>query len=81
MWPKKTNGFHGGLWAVQLATDVQLQAETRVRKLGEKLTLEKNMQLSTTLLTLRLADKVKKQDNKLETLACHFAKLRVCKLL
>lgn len=38
------------------------------------------MKLSTTLLTLRLADKVGEQD-KLETLACHFAKVGGYKLM
>lgn len=33
------------------------------------------MWLSTTLLALGPGDKVEKQDNKLETLVCHSAKL------
>ena len=33
------------------------------------------MQLSTTLLASGLIDKVREQDNKLETIACHFVKL------
>ena len=46
-----------------------------MRKLGEQLKLEKDVQLSTTLLASGLTDKVGEQNNKLETLACHFAKL------
>ena len=41
----------------------------------EELTLEKAVQLSTILPASELADKVREQDNKLETIACHFAKL------
>lgn len=41
----------------------------------EELTLEKAVQLSTILPASELADKVSEQDNKLETIACHFAKL------
>ena len=41
----------------------------------EKLRLKKDMQLSTTLLAVGSADKVGEQDDKLVTLACHFAKL------
>lgn len=37
--------------------------------------LEKKLQLSTTLLVLELADKMEEQNNKLDILACHFAKL------
>lgn len=36
----------------ELGTDVHLGAETQVRKLEEELRLEKDMQLSTTLLAL-----------------------------
>lgn len=39
------------------------------------------MWISTTLLASRLADKVGEQDNKLENLACYFAKVGGCKLL
>lgn len=60
------------LWVVQLATDTQLEAEAQVRKLEELLSLEKVF--STTLLASRLAHKVGEQNN-VETLACHFAKL------
>ena len=49
------------LWAVQPATDAQLEAEAWVRELEEELKLEKNVQLSTALLALWLADKVKEQ--------------------
>lgn len=37
------------LWALQLATDAQLDAEDQIRKLEEELSLEKDMQLPTTL--------------------------------
>lgn len=47
----------------------------------EELKLEKNMQLSTTLLAPGLADKVQEQNNKLETFMCHLAKLGGHKLL
>ena len=40
-----------------------------------------SVQLSTTVLALGLADKVAEQDNKLESLACHFANLGWCQLL
>lgn len=40
------------LWAVQLDTNVQPEAEARDRKLGELLRLKKNMCLSTYLLSL-----------------------------
>ena len=38
------------LWAVQLATDAQLEAEARVRKFEEMLRLEKDVKLFATLL-------------------------------
>lgn len=37
-------------WAVQLATDAQLEAKAQIRKLEEQLRLGKDMQLFTTLL-------------------------------
>lgn len=63
------------LWAVQLATDAQLEAETWVGKLEKELRLEKDMCLSTALLASGLADKVGKKNNKLEILVCHFENL------
>ena len=62
------------LWAVGLDTDAQLEAEAQVRELEEELRLETDMQLTTTLLTLGMAEKLEEQDYKLENLACHFAK-------
>ena len=63
-------------------TDVQLQVEAKSQKLEEELTLEKDVQVSTTLLALWLTDKVEEQDNnknnkdnKLENFVCFFAKL------
>lgn len=61
------------LWTVRLRIDVQLEDATQVSKLEEKLRLEKDVQLSTTLL-LELGDMVREQDT-WETLSCHFAKL------
>ena len=61
--------------------DTQLEAETQLRKLEEELNFEKDMQLSTTLVHSGLADKVGEQDNKLETLLYHFAKLGEYQLL
>lgn len=46
-----------------------------MRKLADKLRLEKDVKMFTSLLTLVLSDKMGKQDNKLEALGCHFAKL------
>lgn len=63
------------MWTIWLDTNVQLEAETQIRKLEGKLRLEKDMQLSTTLLASRLAYKVGRQDNNLETLAGCFANL------
>ena len=45
------------LWAVQLATNAQLEAEAPVRK------FEKHMTASTTELVSGLEDKVGEQDN------------------
>ena len=45
-------------------------------KLEEELRLEKNVWVSMTLLALGLEDKVGEQDDKLESLRFHFAKLR-----
>lgn len=67
-------------WTVQLDTDVQLEAKTQVRKLEEEFRLETDMWLSSTLLDLGLADKVREQDNEWGTLVCHFSKFGVCKL-
>lgn len=47
--------------------NAQLEAGAKVRKLGEKLKLEKD-RMSTTLLALGLADRVGEQGNKLETI-------------
>ena len=68
------------LWAVQVANDAQLEAKAQVTVLEEELRLEKDVWLSTTLLASGLAEEVGKQDNRLETLACRFAKLGGCKL-
>ena len=78
------NGCHSGLASTEgrpLATDAQLEAEARVRQLEEELKLEKNVQVSTALPALGLADKMREQDCKLEILACHMAKLGEHKLL
>ena len=40
------------LWAVWMATNTQLEAKAQGRKLEEELRLEKDVQLSTTLLAL-----------------------------
>ena len=50
------------LWAVLLATSVQLEVEAPVRKL-EDLKLGKHLGVSTTLPFWELADKVGEQDN------------------
>ena len=65
-----TTGDWPLLWAVWL------KAETRVRKLEEK--VKKDMWLFTTLLASGLPDKMGEQDNKLESSECHFAKLGGC---
>ena len=67
------------LWAVWLATDAQLKPEDPVRKL-EEWKLGKDIWLSTTMLALELADNVREQDTKLESLAWNFAKLGGYKL-
>lgn len=47
------------LWAVQLATHAQLEAETQLRELDRKLRFDKDMQLSTTpFVSLALTDRV-----------------------
>ena len=46
-----------------------------VRKLEEGLRLEKDVHVSTTLLTLGRAEKVGEQDNELEPFTCCFARL------
>ena len=55
LWQRKqTNGCHSGLVSTagkSLDTDAQLQAEAQVRKL-EELRLEKDVWVSTALLTL-----------------------------
>lgn len=53
-------------WAVRLATYAQPEAEAQVRKLEEK-----NVWLFTTLPTLGWQTGGE-EDNKSETLACHF---------
>lgn len=55
------------LWAFRLAPDAQLEFEAQAKELEEELRLEKDMWLSTTLLTSGLADWVGGKDNKLET--------------
>lgn len=69
------------LWTVWLDTDAQLEAEPQIRKLEEQLRLERGIWLFTTLLASGTADKMGKQDNKLESLASHFAKLGRAQLL
>lgn len=63
------------LWAVWLNVDAPLEAEAQVRKLGEELKVEKDVQLSTTLLASGLTDKVEELNNILENVLCHFVKL------
>lgn len=46
-----------------------------VRKLEEGLRLEKDVHVSTALLTLGRAEKVGEQDNELEPFTCCFARL------
>lgn len=46
-----------------LATDVQLEAEARMRKLKKELKLEKDIRVSTTLLASGLADAVEEQNS------------------
>lgn len=67
------------LWAVLLATNAQQEDETRFRKLEEP-RLEKDVQLFTSLIPLEIAEQVREQDKKVETLVYHFAKLGGCKL-
>lgn len=62
-------------WAGQLATDAQLKAEVWVRKLEEELKLEKDMGVSSALLASGLEDKLREQDDKLESSACCFARI------
>lgn len=62
------------LWAVWLDMDAQLKAEVQVRKLEEELRLKKSIWLFTTLLPSGLTDEMGEQ-GKLETSACHRAKL------
>ena len=78
------NGCHRGLpllWGVWLASDAQLEAEAQVRKMEEELSLEKDVQLSTTLLTSGLEDEVEEQHKNLVTLVCPFSKQGGHKLL
>ena len=63
-----------------MTTEAQLEAEARVRKLEEELSLERDMPLSTALLASGLGDKVGEQDNQSETLPHPLAKLGGCKL-
>lgn len=46
-----------------LATDVQLEAEARIRKLKKELKLEKDIRLPTTLLASGRADGVEEQNS------------------
>lgn len=55
-----------------LATDVQLEAEARIRKLKKELKLEKDIRLPTTLLA---SDGLMELKSK-TALACSFAKRR-----
>lgn len=66
-----TKAEKGELWLPQRAglcygqfTNVQLDTKGQGRKLEEELRLKKNIQLSTTLLTSGLTDKMGEQDNK-----------------
>ena len=63
------------LWADCLDSDAELESKTQVRKLEEELRLEKDVWLSAMLLASGQSRKVEEQDNKLETVVCHFAKL------
>lgn len=63
------------LWAVQLATNAQLEAEAQFRKLEDELKLREQHAVFYYSTSSGLADKVEEQNNSLETLACHFAKL------
>lgn len=54
-----------------LATSARLEAEAQVRKQEEGLLLENGVWMSTTLLAVRLADKMGEQDKTLEILMCH----------
>lgn len=47
------------------------EAEAQVRKQEEGLLLENHVWMSTTLLAVRLADKMGDQDKTLEILTCH----------
>lgn len=67
------------LWAVWLGIDAQLKAEVQVRKLEGELRLKKNIWFFTTLLPSGLADEMGEQEE-LETLACHLAKLEAYKV-
>lgn len=67
-------------WVAWLATYGQVEAQTQTGNLEEEQRLE-SIWLSMTLLALGLADKVGEQDNKLETLVCHFANLGGYKML
>lgn len=68
-------------WVVRLVINAQLEAEAPVRKLENKLRLEKDSWLFPTLPDSGQANKVGERDNKLETLPCHFAKLEGHRLL
>lgn len=65
------------------ATRAWLEAEAWVSKLEEKLTLERDPEVSTTVLDSGLADQVREQDDKSEIrsgISVQFAKLggRIC---
>lgn len=64
---------------VRLGTDVQLKAETQVRKLEEGLRLEKDMQLFTTLLALGLVTRWESRIS-WRPYHCHFSKLGRCQM-
>ena len=66
-------------WAGLPAIDIHLEAEDWARMLKKGLRLEKNVQLSPTLLTLGLADKLE-QDKIFEISARHFITLEGLKL-
>ena len=73
-WIIALMGWHL-VWAVQLTTNAQLEAEAAVRKLEDILRLEKDVSLSTTLPASWWADKVGAQDDELEHIVSHFAKV------
>lgn len=65
LWQRReTHGSHSVLSSTVGTGWPQLEAEAQVKELKEELWLEKDMQLSTTMLASGLANKVGEQDNK-----------------